>query len=102
MTVFWLYKFWKDEDLVQVDVKPMDTFPEGQFVELSFCFYDPIIESKLKEYNDSFTKQKFLEHLNGEKFFNGIEKIDVDSVTLNLTDFLLYDSIIFRNGSQMN
>ena len=102
MTVFWLYKFWKDEDLVQMDVKPMDTFPKGQFVELSFCFYDAIIESKFKEFNDSLTKQKFLDSLNGDEYFNGIEKIDVDSVTLNLTDFLLYDSIIFRNGSQMN
>ena len=102
MTVYWLYKFWKDEDLVQVDVKPMGTFPEGQFVELSFCFYDTIIESKLKEFNDSLTKRKFIEFLNGEKFFNGIEKIDVDTVTLNLTDFYLYDSIIFRNGSHIN
>ena len=102
MTVYWLYKFWKDEDLVQVDVKPMGTFPEGQFVELSFCFYDTIIDSKLKEYNNSLTRQKFLKSLNGEIFLDGIERIDVDSVTLNLTDFYLYDYIIFTNGSQIN
>ena len=102
MTVFWLYKFWKDEDLVQVDIKPMDTFPQGQHVELSFCFYDPIIESKLKEYNNTLTKQKFLEFLNGEKYYQGMEKIEVDTVTLNLTDFYLYDAIIFRDGTNIN
>lgn len=102
MTLYWLVKYLKDDDLVQVDIKPMKSFPKGESLMLSFCFLDPIIESKLKRYDDSLTKQKYIEILSGQRDYMGIEKLDVDNVTLNLTNFLLSDFTILRNGSAID
>ena len=99
MTVFWLYKFWKDEDTVHFDFKPFDMIPNDQIPMLSLCFSDVVIESRLKHYNATMTKQSYLDFLNGDLYFNGLENIDFDNVTTNLADFYLKDSILFRNGT---
>ena len=101
MTLYWLIKYWKDEDLVQVDIKPLKEFPEAQFLTLSFCFRDAIIESKLKSYNDSLTKLEYLEILNGQRQNNEMI-IDVDDVTLNIADFFLSSVGESRNGSVLD
>ena len=99
MTVYWFYKFWEDEDLVQVDVKPIELFPEGQFPMLSLCLTNVLIESKLKEYNNTLTEETFTNILIGQSFYDGIEKIDYDNVTLNLADSYVMDINEFQNGS---
>lgn len=101
MTVYWLYKYLKDEDLVQMDFKPMDMFPEGQYPMISICFWNPVVESKLKQKNYSLTVQRYLEALKGDRFYPGIEDIDFDDVTLNLKDFYLGSHVKFRNGTQV-
>lgn len=99
MTSFWLYKYLKDEDLVQVDVKPFEMLLKSQYPMLSFCFWNPFIEQRLKFYNTSLTNQRYLDILKGEEFYNGIEKIDFDDVTLDLENFYFGDVIKFRNGT---
>ena len=102
MTVFWLVKFFKDEDLCQIDFKSFDSFSEGSYPMLSFCMGDPYITSRLKEYNPTLNQQRYQEILRGETSYNGSEKIDFDFVTLNLADFYLGDQILFRNGTEIN
>ena len=99
MTAFWLYKFWKDEDIVQMDFQPFESIPSEELPMLSLCFSDVIIESRLKYYNDTLTNQMYLEFLRGDQFYNGIENIDFDNVTIDLTDFYIRDLIKFRNGT---
>ena len=101
MTVFWLYKFGQDEDLVQVKLKPFETLSYEQRPMLSFCFWNPFIESELKRYNMTLNGQLYREAISGEREYIGIEKIDFGDVTLNLTDFYLDDFIIFRNGTYL-
>ena len=102
MSAFWLFKYWKDEDLVQVNLKPFETPSNAIGPVLSICFQDPFIESKLKIYNTTLTGQIYHDILAGESSFIGIEKIDFDDVTLNLTDFHLDNYLRFRNGTAAN
>ena len=99
MTVFWLYKHMKDEDLCQLDFKPFNTLASEQHPILSICFTNPILEAKLKLFNSSLTEQHYLDIIKGESPYNGIDKIDFEDVTLNLADFYLGDTIQFRNGT---
>ena len=98
MTVLWLYRYSLDEDIAQFDVRPFD-FLEGQHPMLSFCLIDPVIESKLREYNEALTGEKYIQILRGDRSFSGIRNISFDEVTLNLADFYLRDSVRFRNGT---
>ena len=47
MTIYWYYKFWKDEDLCIVDYKHFDDSDDDVYPMLSLCFSNVIIESKL-------------------------------------------------------
>ena len=64
MTIWWLYRYSLDEDIVQFDLKPID-FQEGEYPILSFCLADPFIASKLKKYNETLTVPKYKEILLG-------------------------------------
>ena len=97
MTVYWMYKFWKDEDGVQISLKHFDTVSAGQYPVLSLCFKELFVESKLKHYNITLTEKKYLEILKGERGYDGMEEIDFDDITINMTDFYLSHFIRFRN-----
>ena len=96
MIVLWIGRYIQDEDKIQLDVRPFDLF-EGQYPMLSFCLFDPFIDSKLREYNATLTGKEYSKILRGEIFYNGIEYISFDNVTLDLKDFYLADDITFGN-----
>ena len=89
-----------DEDSIQFDLKPLD-FEEGKYPMLSFCLFDPFIESRLKIYNDTLTAEKYKNMSLGLSSYNGAENIDFDDVTIDLADFYLGDAFKFQNGSDM-
>ena len=74
MTIYWLFKYCKDEDLCKVDFKPFETLSEGHFPMFSFCFWDQLIESKLRR-NTTLTIQEYLDIFRGDKTYDGIEKM---------------------------
>ena len=98
MTFYWLYRFSRNDDSVQIDVKPLN-FQEGQYPILSFCLFDPFIESKIKKYNETLTVAEYKMMLLGLSSYKGIENIDIDDVTIDLADFYLGSDIYLRNGS---
>ena len=98
MTIWWLYRYSLDEDIVQIDLKPID-FQAGQYPMLSFCVTDPFIESKLKKYDETLTVAKYKDILLGLISYQGMMNIDFEDVTLNLTNFYLGAGIRLRNGS---
>ena len=77
MTTYWLYMFVMDEDLVQMSLKTTEKITEDQYPMVSFCFNDPIIESKLKHYNDELTEMTYLEILKGKRMYFGLDSIDI-------------------------
>ena len=101
MTVYWIYKYLKDKDLVQVDFKLFESISEKDRPMLSFCFWDSLVESKLLRYNDSLNGQNYLDILKGEQSYVGLDSIDFEDVTINLNDYLLEDHIKFRNGTEV-
>ena len=95
MTAYWVFKYWKDEDLCQVDFKPFEEAPNGKYLTFSLCFSNVFVNQKLKNY--SLTKQSYIEILKGHQSYNGSEKIDFNDLTIDLASFYLGDQIKFRN-----
>ena len=99
MSIFWCYKFWQDEDLCLVDYKTFVNSHEIDHPMISLCFTEPFIESKLRDYNETFTGKKFADFLKGDQHYHGMDKINFDNVTIKASDFHLGDSITWRNGT---
>ena len=71
---------------------------------LSLCFQNPIINEKLKEFNedkesDTFNKDKYLKYLEGNSFDDQFERVDYQTVTLNLGNYFLYLKESWHNDS---
>ena len=99
MTVYWCNKFWKDEDLCLVDYKSYDSSSDVDYPMLSFCLQDPLIESKIQQYNDTLTSQKYENYLMGLEYYDGIENIDFNDVTFDLSEYVHGEQITFDNGT---
>lgn len=99
MTIYWCYKFSKDEDLCLVDYKLYDSSLEVDYPMLSFCLRDPFVESKLQQYNKTLTSKKYKKYLTGSKYYDGIENVDFNDVTVDLSEYVHADRIMFNNGT---
>ena len=95
MTVLWVFRYSLDEDSVKIDLKQFHTL-EGQYPMISVCLVNPFIESRIKEYNETLSANKYREILIGDRYYDQTKKISFDNVTLNLADFYIRDDICFQ------
>lgn len=100
MTIYGCYKYWKDENLCVVDYKHFENSREEVYPILSLCFSNIIIEHKLKEYNHTFNVDKYIEYLKGDAYYDGMETVDFENVTLQLHDFVLGHNIWYKDGRE--
>ena len=66
---------------------------------LSFCLRDPFVESKLQQYNETLTSKKYKKYLTGSKYYDAIENVDFNDVTVDLSEYVYSDKIVFNNGT---
>ena len=99
MTVYWCYRFWKDEDLCLVDYKSYDSSLDVDYPMLSFCLRDPFIESRIQQYNDTLTSEKYENYLMGLEYYDEFESIDFNDVTADLSEYIHAEKISFNNGT---
>ena len=98
--IYWCLKYSHDEDLVVVDYKNLAEEQDDVYPMLGLCFSNVIIESELKKYNEAFTVQNYTNYLKGDDYFDGMEQVDFETVTLNFPDYLLGDTIWYKNRSE--
>ena len=94
MTVWWCYRYSKDEDLCLVDFKSIESSNDLEELMFSFCLLEPVLELKLKAYNLSFNAHDYPKFLTGAKIFDGMEKVDYDYVTVHLSTYF-YSQVIY-------
>ena len=102
MSIYWCYKFWKDEDLCTVDYKHFDESEDDVYPMLSLCFSNVIIESKIKEYDKTFSAESHTNYLRGDAYYKKMENIDFDNVTLHFEDYILGENIWYKNGTEVS
>ena len=97
MTIFWLHRFLKDEDLCLVDYVNYQNALDMPQPMVSICIDYPFIESKLQAYNAN--QDAYVEFLQGKRFDTRLERLDFEDVTMKITDFYQGDILQWRNGT---
>ena len=97
MTTFWCYRFWKDEDLCLVDYLPYEEAVDIPPLTISLCLDNPFVDSRLREYNT--TMDEYIWFLRGKAYYDGLENIDFEDVTLTPNLFYLGDYLVWKNGT---
>ena len=87
MAIFWLNKYYLDENLVEIDYRMYKDSKDVTLTMLSLCFWHPVSEEKLKSYNNTFTVSDYNRFLSGRKYIEGMEKADFHNVSINLNNF---------------
>ena len=99
MIIFWVHKcFVLDEDLCLVDYQPIysDTI---EAPVLSLCILDPFLDEQLQALNHSFNSAHYKEFLMGELDDEELLKVDYNSVTWNLSDYIGGYRVNLNNGT---
>ena len=102
MSIFWCYKYWLDNDLCLVDYKNFESSLDVDYPTLSFCLVKPLIETKLKEYDESLTGALYHKFLLGHHYHKGLENISFNEVTYHLENLYIGDYVLFRNGTMVD
>ena len=98
-SIFWIYKYSLNEDLVSVDFKDYYETKEDVLPMLSLCIRNPFSEKKLKNLN--LDKTSYLKFLLGKEFNLTWLDIEYHSVLKNIVDYVDQDGVEFRNGSYL-
>ena len=90
MSGYWIYKYWKDEDISVIEYKSFKDFDEMNLPAMSICFSNPItISNRSLENDKTLTIEKYLSFLRGENDFNGkYETASFENDTINILDYL--------------
>ena len=97
MTLFWCHRFWKDEDLCLVDYLPYEVAEDVPLLMISVCFPNLLINSSLMAYNT--TSKEYYKFIQGKEYYEGMENIPFDDVTINPTHFYVGDRLSWKNGT---
>ena len=102
LSFYWSYKYSKDEDTSLVSYTLYTkSAAKDEYPVLSFCFRNPFLKDKLKEYSVNDEKE-YLEFLEGKSFPANFSKIPYDEITLKLENYLIGYYVYFVNGTERN
>ena len=97
---YWFYKFViEDDDVCLVDYKPAEEADNFLLPRWSLCFQNPFLEKKLNEISPDINATIYLKYLRGEIFDHRFRDIDYENVTLNLSEYYVKDSVVWKNGT---
>ena len=97
MITYWIHKFVKNEDVSLIEYKLFEETESILLPELSVCFWNPILTSKLKNLSIDITNDTYLQYIIGNNVSNQkYKQINFDEVTLQLLDFVSHINIGFR------
>ena len=94
---FWFYKYSLDTDTSLVEYKELYETANDVSPVLSLCFQKAFLRHKLMQYGTNETS--FVDFLHGDHYATEMLDINYDSVTFQLTDYLVKGWIDWRNFS---
>ena len=99
LSSYWVYVFYLDEDLINIQYKKYYAKDEDVFPALSICLNNSISEKKLQKLNPNVTVSSYLKFFRGETFDQKFLDIDYQAIIENMTDYIEEDLVRYRNGS---
>ena len=100
MAIFWFYKYKvTDRDIGVVDLVLLEDAKDVEFPIPSLCFIDPFLRNRFDTIQNPVKRTEYLDYLKGNSKVNSVELIDFDDVTMNLNDYYLHATEIWKNDS---
>ena len=97
MISYWMYKYYKDEDLCLVDYQPTQDLQDESLPVLSVCYYDPF--PKHGNPNATFNATNYVQHISGNIFDETFQHVQYEKLAVNLTDSIVGFHIGWKNGT---
>ena len=94
MSGYWIYKYWKDDDITVIEYKAFKDSEAMNLPAMSICFSNPFMINKGSlENNTTLKVENYLKFLRGEDGFNqNYETVLFENDTIDILDYL--DNII--------
>ena len=102
MVTYWIYKYFKDEDLCLVDYKAVQDSNDESLPVVSVCFHYPFIDEYFPNKNYPLNGTSYMEYLKGNVFDEEFQDIDYENVILNFTQYIAVVHISWRNGTTVD
>ena len=99
MWVFWLYRYHLDKDVSVIEGRYYFDDPDDVFPVMSLCFEQPFNDNLFQKFGKNISGSDYQNFLLGNYFNSEMTKIDYNSVTTNISNFVLSYEVKFQNGS---
>ena len=103
MVGYWLEKFLRNEDLILIQYKRIETSRNIIYPEVTICNSLPFIDDKFKDLNVNINVDDYRSYLRGEKLItDDYGDIDFDNVTIDLRGFIQHVHVSWRKNVSMD
>ena len=92
-------RYTQDEDVSLISFKTFHDDNDNLYPTTTMCFYNPFVESKLKNYGPGINITSYSQYLQGKLLDDRMKHIPYDNVTVSMEDYLLEISGKLENGS---
>ena len=100
MVIYWLYKYKViDRDIGVLSLISLEEAKEIEFPMPSLCLIEPFIDKSFNTNHSIINSTDYIKYLKGNASHNSVETIDYERVTLNLNDYFLFATEVWRNDS---
>ena len=101
LVVMWVKRYLVDEDTSLIATRSYFDSEDDILPVMSLCFRQSFNDKLFDKFGQNITGLNYQKYLLGEYFDTDMTKVDYNSVTTNISDFLLGYYVVFINGSNM-
>ena len=95
----WIHRYFLDKDVAVIESRNYFSHPDDVFPVMSLCFNQSFEDHHFKQWGSHIRGLDYIEFLFGRYFDQAMRKVDFHSVTTNISEYVLYYEVEYRNGT---
>ena len=95
----WIHRYFLDKDVAVIESRNYFSHPDDVFPVMSLCFNQSFEDHYFKQWGSHIRGLDYIEFLFGRYFDEAMTKVDFNSVTTNISEYVLYYEVEYRNGT---
>ena len=101
MVGYWMYKFYKNEDVTLIEYKTFSEREDTVYPEFTICIINPFMNSKFDN-EHGLTKEIYLQYLNGSISGNDtFISVEYESMTMDIFEYVNWTRIGIKDGNKI-
>ena len=97
----WIETYCLDEDMTIIENSSYYNDETDVFPVMSLCFKQTFKDKQFETFDRNINGSNYEKFLHGEYFDQNMIDIDYDSVSINISDYIISADISYRNGSSL-